>query len=95
MLFSIGILLVIVYIAFRIAPREKKEQTQVHGAGQIAMLAALALFGADFFSSYFYGTGEMMSAMAFGSEWGIRGRCDCICEYLFWSALYVFAWTVQ
>jgi hypothetical protein len=63
MLFSIGILLVIVYLAFRIAPREKKEQAHVHGAGQIAMLAALALFGADFFTSYFYGTGELLSAL--------------------------------
>jgi hypothetical protein len=61
--FSIGILIVIVVIAFRIAPRENKEQTAIHGAGQIAMLAALALFGADFFTSYFYGTGEMMSVL--------------------------------
>ncbi|MGD0611038.1 MAG: hypothetical protein ABSB41_05945 [Anaerolineales bacterium] len=62
-LISIGILIVIVVIAFRIAPREKKEQVQIHGAGQIAMLAALALFGADFFTSYFYGTGELMSVL--------------------------------
>jgi hypothetical protein len=46
--FSIGILIVVVVIAFRIAPRENKEKTAIHGAGQIAMLAALALFGADF-----------------------------------------------
>jgi hypothetical protein len=61
--FSIGILIVVVVIAFRIAPREKKDQAQIHGAGQIAMLAALALFGADFFTSYFYGTGELMSVL--------------------------------
>ena len=61
--FSIGILVVVVAIAFRIAPREKKDQAQIHGAGQIAMLAALALFGADFFTSYFYGTGELMSVL--------------------------------
>jgi hypothetical protein len=63
MLFSIGILIVVVVIAFRIAPREKKEQAQIHGAGQIALLAALALFGADFFTSYFYGTGELLSVL--------------------------------
>ena len=27
------------------------------------MLAALALFGVDYFTSYFYATGEMMSAL--------------------------------
>jgi hypothetical protein len=63
-LFFSGLLLIgIVYIAFRIAPRENKEQAHIHGAGQIAMLAALALFGIDFFTSYFYGTGELMSVL--------------------------------
>jgi hypothetical protein len=57
------LLLVIVYIAYRLAPRERKESALIHGAGQIGMLAALALFGADFFTSYFYGTGELMSAL--------------------------------
>ncbi len=72
MLFSIGILIIVVFIAYRIAPREKKEQAQIHGAGQIALLAALALFGADFFTSYFYGTGELMSALwPYGlQKWG-------------------------
>ena len=31
--------------------------------GQIGLLAALALFGVDYFTSYFYATGEMMSAL--------------------------------
>lgn len=35
----------------------------MHGAGQIGLLAALALFGVDYFTSYFYATGEMMSAL--------------------------------
>jgi hypothetical protein len=63
MLFSIGLLLVVIFIAWKISPREKKEDAHVHGAGQIGLLAALALFGVDYFTSYFYATGEMMSAL--------------------------------
>jgi hypothetical protein len=63
MLFAIGLLIVIIYISFRIAPVEKEEHAHIHGAGQIGLLAALALFGVDYFTSYFYATGEMMSAL--------------------------------
>jgi hypothetical protein len=63
MIFSIALLLVIVYIAFRLSPVEKKEHAAIHGAGQIGLLAAIALFGVDYFTSYFYATGEMMSAL--------------------------------
>jgi hypothetical protein len=63
MLFSIGLLIVIVVIAFKLAPVEKQEDAHVHGAGQIGLLAALALFGVDYFTSYFYATGELMSAL--------------------------------
>ncbi len=63
MLFSIGLLIVIVFVAFKIAPVEKEEHAHVHGAGQIGLLAALALFGVDYFTSYYYATGEMMSAL--------------------------------
>jgi hypothetical protein len=63
MIFSIAILIVIVIVAIRISPVEKKEHALVHGAGQIGLLAALALFGVDYFTSYFYATGEMMSAL--------------------------------
>jgi hypothetical protein len=63
MLFSIGLLLIIVLISNKLAPREREEHTKVHGAGQIGMLAALALFGVDYFTSYYYATGEMMSAL--------------------------------
>jgi len=62
-LFSIGLLIVIIVIAFKISPREKQEDAHVHGAGQIGLLAALALFGVDYFTSYFYATGELMSAL--------------------------------
>ena len=63
MLFSIILLLVVVFIAWKISPRENKEHAHVHGAGQIGLLAAIALFGVDYFTSYFYATGEMMSAL--------------------------------
>ena len=63
MIYSIGLLIVIVFIAFKAAPVEKKNDALIHGAGQIGLLAAIALFGVDYFTSYFYATGEMMSAL--------------------------------
>src|SRR4030042_4412693 len=60
---SILLLLVFVVLAWKVAPRERPEHTHVHGAGQIALLAALALFGVDYFTSYFYATGEMLHAL--------------------------------
>ena len=63
MIFSILLLVAFVYLSYRIAPVEKKEHAHVHGAGQIALLAAVALFGVDYFTSYYYATGEMMSAL--------------------------------
>ena len=41
----------------------KREHAHVHGAGQIGLLAAVALFGVDYFTSFYYATGEMMSAL--------------------------------
>jgi hypothetical protein len=63
MLFSIGLLIVIFYLAFKIAPVEKQDNANVHGAGQIGLLAAVALFGVDYFTSYYYATGELMSSL--------------------------------
>ena len=63
MLFAIALLIIFVIIAVRAAPREKQEDAHIHGAGQIGLLAALALFGVDYFTSYFYATGELMSAL--------------------------------
>lgn len=63
MLFSIALLIVIVIVAFKAAPVEKKEQALIHGAGQVGFLAAVALFGVDYFTSYFYATGEMMTSL--------------------------------
>ena len=63
MVFGIALLIGIFVIALRIAPREKKESAMVHGAGQIGLAAAIALFGVDYFTSFYYATGEMMSAL--------------------------------
>jgi len=61
--FSIILLLVIIYLSYRVSPREREEDAHVHGAGQIGLLAALALFGVDYFTSFYYATGEMMGAL--------------------------------
>jgi hypothetical protein len=52
-----------VYLAWKVAPRERDDHAHVHGAGQVGLLAAVALFGVDYFTSYFYATGELMSAL--------------------------------
>src|SRR5512137_2236144 len=63
MVFSILLLAVIIFLSYRIAPREREEDAHVHGAGQVGLLAAVALFGVDYFTSFFYATGEMMTAL--------------------------------
>jgi hypothetical protein len=60
---SVLLLLVFLLIAYLFAPRERADHAHVHGAGQIGLLAALALFGVDYFTSFYYATGEMMSAL--------------------------------
>src|SRR5574342_338255 len=63
MFFSIALLMIVVIVSLRAAPKEKQEDAHIHGAGQIGLLAAVALFGVDYFTSYFYATGEMMGAL--------------------------------
>jgi len=60
---SVILLSAIFILAYKAAPRVKKEDEQKHGVGQIGLLGALALFGVDYFTSYYYATGEMMSAL--------------------------------
>jgi threonine dehydrogenase-like Zn-dependent dehydrogenase len=54
MLFSIALLIVIFFLSYKAAPRERAEHALVHGTGQIGLLAAVALFGMDYFTSFFY-----------------------------------------
>ncbi len=63
MFFSIALLIIAIVVSLRAAPRERQEDAHIHGAGQIGVLAAIALFGVDYFTSYYYATGEMMSAL--------------------------------
>ena len=64
MIFAIAVLIVVTYMSFRVAPKDKDDPDEhVHGAGQIGLLAAIALFGVDYFTSFYYGTGELMSAL--------------------------------
>lgn len=72
MIFSILLLIAFAYLSYRAAPREREEDKHVHGAGQIGVIAALALFGVDYFTSFYYATGEMMSALhPYGlQKWG-------------------------
>src|SRR5512141_2436014 len=63
MFFSIALLIIAIVISLRASPKEKAEDAHIHGARQIGVLAAIALFGVDYFTSYYYATGEMMSAL--------------------------------
>src|SRR5512145_2618796 len=93
MLFSIGLLIVIAFLAYKASPVEKEEDAHVHGAGQIGLLAALALFGVDYFTSYFYATGEMMHALhPYGiQEWGYAAAAIISIANVVFGALYMYS----
>jgi hypothetical protein len=90
---SILLLIVFVVLAWKVAPRERQEHAHVHGAGQIGVLAAVALFGVDYFTSYFYATGELMHAL---HPYGLQGYAYipvaviAIANFVF-GALYMFS----
>src|SRR5512137_708752 len=90
---SIILLVVIVFLAYKAAPKEKKEHARVHGAGQIGLLAAVALFGVDYFTSYFYATGEMMHALhPYGLEhWGYAAAAIIAVANVSFGALYMYS----
>jgi hypothetical protein len=97
MLFSIGLLIMIAYLAYRVAPRERAEDAHVHGAGQVGLLAAIALFGVDYFTSFYYATGEMMSALhPYGlQKWGyiavaVIALANAVFGFLYMYSLGVF-----
>jgi hypothetical protein len=64
-MFAIAVLVFLIALALRFAPTDHHHDanSHVHTAGQIGLLGALALFGVDYFSSFFYATGEMMHAL--------------------------------
>ena len=90
---SVILLIVIIFFAWKISPRERQEDAHVHGAGQIGLLAAVALFGVDYFTSYYYATGEMMSALhPYGlQQYGyIAVAIIALANFIF-GALYMFS----
>jgi len=93
MLFSIALLIVIGFLAFKASPVEKKDHAAIHGAGQIGLLAAVALFGVDYFTSFFYGTGELMSALhPYGlQKFGYVAAAVIALANIAFGALYMFS----
>jgi hypothetical protein len=93
MLFSIALLIVIAFLAFKASPVEKKDHAAIHGAGQIGLLAAVALFGVDYFTSFFYGTGELMSALhPYGLQnFGYVAAAVIAIANIVFGALYMFS----
>jgi len=93
MVFSIAILLVIVCLAYKAAPRERAEDAHVHGPGQIGLLAAMALFGVDYFTSFYYATGEMMHALhPYGLEhYGYIAAAMIAVSNMVFGGLYMYS----
>ena len=93
MIFSILLLAVIVFLSWKVSPRENAEDAHVHGAGQIGLLAAVALFGMDYFTSFFYGTGELMHALhPYGLEHlGFYAAAFIAFANLVFGALYMYS----
>src|SRR4030066_2423032 len=97
MLISILLLLIIAYFSYRISPRERAEDAYVHGAGQVGLLAAIALFGVDYFTSFYYATGEMKSALhPYGlQKWGyiavaVIALANAVFGFLYMYSLGIF-----
>src|SRR5512139_1130278 len=94
MLFAIALLIVVTFVAYKAAPKEKDDaHAHVHGAGQIGLAAAIALFGVDYFTSYYYATGELMGALhPYGlQKYGyIAAAVIAIANFIF-GALYMYS----
>lgn len=93
MLLSILLLVIVFFFSYRIAPREREEDAHVHGAGQVGLLAAVALFGVDYFTSFYYATGEMMTSL---HPYGLQNRAYiavaviALANFVF-GALYMYS----
>ncbi len=68
-MFGIAVILLVVGIALKFGPKDKHHEpgsstnAHIQTAGQIGLMGAVALFGVDYFSSFFYATGEMMHVL--------------------------------
>ena len=90
---SVLVLVLFGVLAIWVSPREKKEHAQVHGVGQIGLVAALALFGVDYFTSFYYATGEMLHALhPYGLEhYGYLTAAVIAFANLVFGALYMYS----
>lgn len=93
MLFAIALLIVVFYIAYRVAPRERPEDAHIHGPGQVGVIAAIALFGVDYFTSYYYASGELLSALhPYGlQKWGYIAVAVIALSNFVFGALYMYS----
>lgn len=93
MVFSILLLVAIFYLAYRVSPVERQDDAHVHGAGQIGLMAAVALFGVDYFTSFYYATGEMMSALhPYGiQQYGYLAAALIALANMVFGALYMYS----
>lgn len=65
-MFAIAVIILVFALALKAAPKDHQHDAKsqhVHVAGQIGLASAVALFGVDYFSSFFYASGEMMQAL--------------------------------
>ncbi len=65
-MFAIAVIILVFALALKMSPKDHHSEAQsqhVQVAGQIGLASAVALFGVDYFSSFFYATGEMMHAL--------------------------------
>jgi hypothetical protein len=92
-MFSVLMLVAFIFLAWKVSPRERDQHAHVHGAGQIGLMAAVALFGVDYFTSYFYATGELLSALhPYGLQKyaGIAVAVIAVANFVF-GALYMYS----
>lgn len=65
-MFAVAILILAIALGLKLSPKEHphdQKQSHIQTAGQIGLAGAVALFGVDYFSSFFYATGEMMHVL--------------------------------
>lgn len=69
-MFGVAVLVFAFAMGLKFAPKDhghehdpKAKHSHIQTAGQIGLLAAVALFGVDYFTSFFYATGEMLHAL--------------------------------
>ncbi|MBX3082257.1 MAG: amino acid permease [Anaerolineae bacterium] len=70
-MFGLAVIALAIALALKLAPQDhhaensahKSKNAHIQTAGQIGLLGAVALFGVDYFTSFFYATGEMMRAL--------------------------------